>query len=871
MTLLSRDTELARLNAALAAAETGATAIVLIEGASGCGKSETLRTIADTARARGATVLWAAATPKGPATGHRALDEWAEALRTYPARTPGAAPDASAATAFTAAVRGLDGPAPLVICLDDLQYADAASLAFLTGSIRAPRGTGLLIVLTGPLGGPGADARDAVTELLRHPGFDRIRLGRLDRAATAALLRDRRRGGAPGESADRLYARTGGNPLLLRALLSEYDTARPEPAGPFADAVRACLQRCGRPARDLARALAVLGTHATLDRAAAVAGAAPAEAARALAALDETGLTDGPGLRHPDIAAAALETLGAAERTRLYGRTAEALYADRAEAETVASYLRAHGSAPGDWAVRTLCEAGQQALAADEAERAAACLQLAHAGTDDEPTRWRIGLQLAALTWRLTPAAAEQHLDAPLAALRAGRSGAPTGSLARLLVAQGRVAEAAEVLRLVPSGADALRDLFAVPPAADSEATPLCAALWTHPGDPWDASAAERLIEGTPLAHDTFEPLVQAVRILLHTGHPRRAAVRCRKLHADAEHRRARGWQAMFASLRGEALIHLGDLAGAERAASAAVAAVAGRGGTFMYRPVAVLVTALTAMGRYDDAARHLPLPLPDHLPRTVHALPYLQARGRYYLATHRAQAALSEFLDVGRLAGRWGLDHPGGLPWRIDAADALLRLRRPCEARVLTAAQLAVPGIGARTRGMALRLHAATEETHDRPALLTRAVADLRSCGDRLELAKAVADFGRNLQTLGEGPRAGSVIGRAWRLADECDATPLCGEILPGRRRGDSDAEVERCAAAAPEPDVAVLSQSERRVASLASAGYTNREIGAKLFVTTSTVEQHLTRIYRKLNISRRQDLPIDLQLDVLGRVGVQ
>jgi DNA-binding NarL/FixJ family response regulator len=32
------------------------------------------------------------------------------------------------------------------------------------------------------------------------------------------------------------------------------------------------------------------------------------------------------------------------------------------------------------------------------------------------------------------------------------------------------------------------------------------------------------------------------------------------------------------------------------------------------------------------------------------------------------------------------------------------------------------------------------------------------------------------------------------------------------------------------------------------------------KLYITVSTVEQHLTRVYRKLNITRRQDLPADL-----------
>jgi hypothetical protein len=44
--------------------------------------------------------------------------------------------------------------------------------------------------------------------------------------------------------------------------------------------------------------------------------------------------------------------------------------------------------------------------------------------------------------------------------------------------------------------------------------------------------------------------------------------------------------------------------------------------------------------------------------------------------------------------------------------------------------------------------------------------------------------------------------------------------------------------------------------VARLAALGHTNREISQTLYITVSTVEQHLTRVYRKLGITRRADL---------------
>ncbi|MYR11018.1 hypothetical protein GTY62_10440, partial [Streptomyces sp. SID724] len=64
-------------------------------------------------------------------------------------------------------------------------------------------------------------------------------------------------------------------------------------------------------------------------------------------------------------------------------------------------------------------------------------------------------------------------------------------------------------------------------------------------------------------------------------------------------------------------------------------------------------------------------------------------------------------------------------------------------------------------------------------------------------------------------------------------------------------------------EAAVATLSGSERRVAALAARGCTNREISERLTITASTVEQHLTRIFRKLGVRSRQELPAETVLD--------
>ncbi|QYX83589.1 helix-turn-helix domain-containing protein [Streptomyces akebiae] len=55
----------------------------------------------------------------------------------------------------------------------------------------------------------------------------------------------------------------------------------------------------------------------------------------------------------------------------------------------------------------------------------------------------------------------------------------------------------------------------------------------------------------------------------------------------------------------------------------------------------------------------------------------------------------------------------------------------------------------------------------------------------------------------------------------------------------------------------MSLLSDAEGRGALLAARGFSNRDISQQLFITVSTVEQHLTRVHRKLGVSGRRALP--------------
>lgn len=874
MMLLHRDDECARLDKALRACSDNTAQLVLVEGAPGCGKTRFLQYAADLAAERGLTVLRAAAEPADRRQDHALLRRLAGC---FPGNAPAAAPQETAST-FAALLRTACARGPVVLCVDDVQYADRTSLTELLRLAHALHEAPLLTVLTqSPY--HRTDGFGLHTELLRHQGFGRIPLERLSAGATVELARF---WGAPvpADTTASLHRLSGGNPLLVRALLAESggpDGSRPgwpepEPGGPFAEAFATCVQRCGPAARRLAAALAVLGPQAQEQRAARLARLGADAAARAWTALDTAGLVDGGRLRHPAAESAVLGMLSSEQRRSMHRDAARVLHHALAEPGVVAGQLIAAGTATHHWEIQALRDAArQEPFSHSDPDGAPTFLRLARSGCPDEPTRLRITLQLAAHTWRLHPAAAHHLLDEPQAAARAGQlSCADAGWLARLLAAQGRIEEADEVLGRAGRDGRAARESVPREPLAQCPVTherptdqaARAAALWLGPSGRDDVPAAERLLSDTPLTPATYESLARALRTLVH-HRPQLAVTWCGRLAEEISARNAPGWQAAFATSHAESLLRLGDLTGARREATRALEHLAGRGGPFLLAPLALLVQALTELGEHTTAALHLHPTLPGEPYSTVHALAFLRARGRYYLATGRPQAALEEFLEAGRTAARWASDHPELLPWRTDAAEALHLLGRPTEAQALVADQLALPvATGARVRGVTLRLSAATAEPRRRVELLAGAVDELRDYGDRLELARALADLGGALRLSGEGTRAGTITRRAWQLADDCGAAPLREQIRPASRP-------ERAASPARSQDAARLSGAEERVAALAAQGLTNREIAVKLFVSASTVERHLTCAYRKLGIARRQDLPPDLRTRTFEQAG--
>lgn len=704
-----------------------------------------------------------------------------------------------------------------------------------------------------------------------------------------------------------VHEATGGNQLLVRALIEDHGDAESpfeQVAGEsFRQAVLTCLQRSGPDALAVARALAVLDTTASADRVASLIGRDPDVVTRLLHTLNTLGLLDGDCFRHPLGRAAVYEDLSGSELARLHTDAAQLLRQGAGDAIEVAEHLVAARSVRADWAIGDLRRAAEEALAVDDDAAAVKYVEFALSVCTAAPQRAQLRMLLIRAEWRKDPGTAARHLTALFQEQRDGHLDAEqTAELVRRGMWHRRTEETTEALdqlgrmrpavneplgsllsstrdwlshtypQFLPAGTDGApvpqADSAAAPPAQqDQAAAVLNAILRQGDGDGRCTRVAEQILQGTPLTDSSLEAITSAIQTLVYGERLPMAARWCDMLLAEAEARGVTWWQAVFSGCRAEIAIRNGELVDAERHAARALDLIGPHGwGVAIGVPLGALLYTATAMGDFENARKYLKEPVPSAMFQTRYGLYYQRARGRYYLATDRLQAALADFRYCGELMTAWGLDTPALVPWRSDSAEVHLRLGDHERAQQLAQEQMSLSGSPkSRTHGASLRVLAATIGHRARLRLLKESVEVLQVSGDRLTLTQALYDLSRVHQVLGEFGKARMISRRAGRLAKECRVQRMQEQITPSHEqplmlvpdKGDTWKQPDATTRQAAD----MLTLSERKVAALASLGYTNREISGKLHITVSTVEQHLTKIFRKLKVKRRTDLPVELE----------
>jgi DNA-binding NarL/FixJ family response regulator len=196
---------------------------------------------------------------------------------------------------------------------------------------------------------------------------------------------------------------------------------------------------------------------------------------------------------------------------------------------------------------------------------------------------------------------------------------------------------------------------------------------------------------------------------------------------------------------------------------------------------------------------------------------------------------------------------NPAVLAWRSHLALALLGLDRRDEALELAREEVELArGWGApRPIGVALRARGLAEGGAEGIETLRESLAVLEGSSALLERARSLVELGAALRRANQRADARELLKQGLDLAVRSRAMPLVEQ-----------AEQELAATGARPrrlllSGVESLTASERRVAGFAAEGLSNKDIAQALFVTTKTVEVHLSNVYRKLGIGSRSELP--------------
>ncbi|AEW99621.1 helix-turn-helix transcriptional regulator [Streptantibioticus cattleyicolor] len=498
-----------------------------------------------------------------------------------------------------------------------------------------------------------------------------------------------------------------------------------------------------------------------------------------------------------------------------------------------------------------------------------------------EPARWP-----TVQTWLLSlyegpdgsaPHPPEPHVLARLRAAARLRLDAPS----RLLLAEqlcwaGQSEAALSLLRdPLPSGADAatfhgLRTLIrCFFPGQDGVPAAPTAGTWNGIGDtpPLTVAAealtaalagmpayevaprAERVLSVVELGPGTFQCVLSAVWALLYADRLESAAAWSRRLAQQARRGGGSAWQSVFLTIQATVERQLGSLKASARHNALALELAAEEFSTSPWRLVIEWSRLVASLLHDTEVVDRVAVEPPTTSVLWVY---HRYARGRVHLADKRHDEAHADFMACGDALRSWKMDNPTVVPWRSGAALALAALGdRPAGlALALEEVRLARACAAPRALGISLRSAAALADPPFRLDLLRESALVHEAAGARLELAYTLRDVGVEHLRSGEQQQGRATLTTALQLAEQCADAELGTQIRDHLADGaPGEGTSHRTAATA-------LTASQKRVALLARAGRSNRDIAGELFLTVSTVEQHLTQIYRKLGISRRIEL---------------
>ncbi len=913
--LRGRAAELARLNDLIMTVRGGAGEIIVIDGAAGLGKSRLLGEACGRAAQAGLRVAASAAdeldqvTPWGPLLRALSVSGLLDSAELHELR--GLSDQRLAVMErMHSALEKASVRCPLLIALDDLQWADAATLLALAVLPRElfsyPVGW---LLARRPL--PSPAALEALLTRLDEAGASRLHLGSLDAADAAALAADVAGLGPsdmsdlPGPELAGLPGVAEGNPFYIIELVRSASVApRPGPGEPAASApelpgaVRAAVARHLRSLSEAGRQLlsvaSVLGRDFSVAELAEMTGQPASQlmpaVAEALAAEVFAEVSDRIAFRHELLRQAVYEDLPVSLRNALHRDAADALQRTGAPVARIAGQL-AVGAQPGDAAtISALSDAVRELLptspgaAADLAVRA---LELS-GDRDRRP---------------------ELVLAAAHALALAGR-GSEAMALGRRYLASGQLpAPAQAVLELDLRQAWLLERDFPYPdplsgrlvndPAADPVVRALAFAverasgMWVGRGEEVDRELDHAyelvLASGRALEFGTVAYLRVSNSML--RGRMVEALARAEAgLEASRQLERPRS-SGTHEVLTAVALGGNGRYAEALAMLRSALAASAASGRPhFLVRCQWLRAFQLLAQGNLEDArgegqtaaATADEFGYPDH---RAHGLVIMAEAALRQGDTAGVQAALARFgpaEETGPMNDRYWASaiaaDARNDPTGVAAALAPLRAQLDRGSFSIAVSQHhrlpALVQIALRAGGGPTALsfaHAAATLAERNPGvdslaaagayargLVERDVASLReavalaSRGQaRLLEAAAREDFGRMLTA---GPEAVEQLESAYRIYLRAGAHRDTARVRAALRS--LGVHKRQTSVARPRQGWDSLTRSELAVVDLVGRGMTNREAASALFLSPDTVNTHLRHAFAKLDIRSRVEL---------------